>query len=428
MHWGSLNWPDIMLGLHRGTIECQAPDDKRTWTWMVLVGNAWVAHGEAVEAATPYLPGSFGKAPRNPEAKISSGYKAWEFLLYITGLAPALFKLLLPEAYWIHFCQGVYIIRFFHQRRIPHTELERLRALAIDWVVKFEDLYYQRMTERLHFMRQSVHLMLHLVLCVFRLGPPCNYSQWTMERCIGLLVQELRQPSNLYGNLSEWALIRAQLNALFAMNPKLDIKARQAEKLPQYSHDLGKGFVLLRRRDRYAIRVEPHIAAGICSHLHLKIGDVRLKRWARMRLPNGQIARSLFGEAKLSLQNIRCSRVVKLLPSAGTTNGRPRIVTVAYFFLAADDHALALGTKFSPPDEALLTQSHGTVWSSKGPDEMIVFEATHIESVVGMVPWVRDGQEEYFLVEKPGLELATLGGYEEDDTEELEDNRDEPEL
>nr|GAT43773.1 predicted protein [Mycena chlorophos] len=252
--------------------------------------------------------------------------------------------------------------------------------------------------------------MLHLVLGVLRLGPPCNYSQWMIERCIGLLVQELRQLSNPYGNLSERALLRAQLNTLFAMSPKLDVKARKAERLPQYSHDLGKGFVLLRCRDRYAIRVEPHIAVGICSHLRLKIGDVRLKHWARMRLPNGQIARSLFGEAKLSLQNIRCSRVVKLHPIAGTTNGRPRIVSVAYFFLAADNHALAIGTEFSPPDEALLAQSHGMVWSLKGPEEMIIFEATHIQSVVGM----------------PGLELATLGGYQEDDTEELEDDK--PEL
>lgn len=67
-------------------------------------GEIWESHGVAVSAATPYLqPGSFDRPPRNIAEKINSGYKAWEWLLYLYGLAPALLFGILPEPYYSHF-------------------------------------------------------------------------------------------------------------------------------------------------------------------------------------------------------------------------------------------------------------------------------------------------------------------------------------
>jgi hypothetical protein len=86
-----MNWIDLILALLRGTIQYEKPDSKDSWPWVTLVGDVWKKHGQAVADTTPYLPGSFDKPPRNPAEKISSGYKAWEFLLYIVGLGPALF-------------------------------------------------------------------------------------------------------------------------------------------------------------------------------------------------------------------------------------------------------------------------------------------------------------------------------------------------
>ena len=43
-----------------------------------------------------------------------------------------------------------------------------------------------------------------------------------MERTIGNLGQEIKQPSNPYANLSQRGLIRAQVNALKAIIPALD--------------------------------------------------------------------------------------------------------------------------------------------------------------------------------------------------------------
>ena len=101
MHLPALNIPDLFLPLWRGTFECDKTDSKHNWTWNIFSDiTVWKAHGKMVANATPYIPGSFDRPPRNPAEKISSGYKAWEFLLYFYGLGPALFCGLLPDLYW----------------------------------------------------------------------------------------------------------------------------------------------------------------------------------------------------------------------------------------------------------------------------------------------------------------------------------------
>jgi hypothetical protein len=87
MHLSVLNDPDLLLGLWQGMIKHYPPDDISTWDWAILKNKKiWQAHGNSIEAATPFIPSSFGHAPRNPAEKINSGYKAWEFQLYIYGL------------------------------------------------------------------------------------------------------------------------------------------------------------------------------------------------------------------------------------------------------------------------------------------------------------------------------------------------------
>ncbi|KAJ7073750.1 hypothetical protein C8F01DRAFT_971137, partial [Mycena amicta] len=147
----------------------------------------------------------------------------------------------------------------------------------------------------------------------------------------------------------------------------------------------------------------------------------KLKRWARVRLPNKQIARSQFGEMRISRRNIRMSHMVKV--DKGDTTFTD-IVEVNCFFVA-NDKAFGIGYAFQPPDQTLLKRSYGTVWASFGPGTIIVFEVFQILSVVGMVPWTYDGKDGWFLVEKPGLEMVTMSGYEEEDTQKDAEDDDE---
>ncbi len=85
-----------------------------------------------------------------------------------------------------------------------------------------------------------------------------------MERTIGNLGEEIRQPSNPYANLSQRGLLRCQVNALKAMIP--DLSPPQVS-LPRGSIDLGHGYVLLRRQDRYERLMRPHEAAALLHFL-----------------------------------------------------------------------------------------------------------------------------------------------------------------
>jgi len=63
----------------------------------------WKAHGKAVEDTLHYLPSSFKRPPHNIAEKLTSGYKAWEFLLYLYGLGPGLLLGILPDSYYTNY-------------------------------------------------------------------------------------------------------------------------------------------------------------------------------------------------------------------------------------------------------------------------------------------------------------------------------------
>ncbi|KAG6807256.1 hypothetical protein H0H92_008224, partial [Tricholoma furcatifolium] len=216
MHLLCLNIPDIMIPLWRGTLaHNEANDPIQNWPWAVLASDeTWHRHGAAVAACRPFLPSSFDRAPRNPALKLNSGFKAWEFQLYIYVLGPGLFYNLLPPPYYENLCDLVAGVRILNQHKISIEQLQEASAAFSRFALGFEHLYYQRQTQRIHFVRQSIHAIWHLAYEVTRLGPPICCSQWTMERTIGNLVRELRQPSNPYANLAQRSLLRCQINAL----------------------------------------------------------------------------------------------------------------------------------------------------------------------------------------------------------------------
>ena len=317
MHLLALNIPDLLISLWRGTFDCEKTDNRSSWDWAILRGAVWEAHGEQVAAATPHLPGSFDRPPRNPAQKISSGYKAWEYMLYMYALGPALFYNVLPEKYWKHFCKLVYGVRVIYQRKIRFADLQKAHDALIQFAHEFELLYYQRRADRIHFVRQSIHALTHLATEILRIGPGICSSQWTMERVIGNLGQEVRQPSNPFANLSRKAIQRCQVNALKFMIPNLDRYA--PAEVPQTSIDIGNGFVLLRARDRTARAMLDNERSALMKYLehwHIHVIDdsdewrPMVTRWARLRLPNGQIARSAWKEKEKA--KVRIARNIKV--------------------------------------------------------------------------------------------------------------------
>ncbi|KAJ7768053.1 hypothetical protein DFH07DRAFT_718002, partial [Mycena maculata] len=279
---------------------------------------------------------------------------------------------------------------------------------AIEYVDDFETLYYQRMESRIPFVRQSVHNMSHLGPETIRVGPPGLYAQWTIERTIGNLGQEIKSHSQPYANLSERGLRRSQVNALKAMIPGLDRTEKKG--LPRDSFDLGAGFVLLRARDEHKHHIDGEAGRVIREYLEEAgtgriRGNLAVARWARLRLPNGQIARSAWKEKRKPLNKVRMARNVKTL-----IDGKPEIGEVQ-FYLRASLHgeisAFALVDFYSPPCPDLLRRSFNTLWSCTFETEadLRLIPVQSILSVVAMVLHVFAGQRRYFLVEKPGLDV-----------------------
>jgi hypothetical protein len=94
-----------------------------------------------------------------------------------------------------------------------------------------------------------------------------------------------------------------------------------------------------------------------------------------------------------------------------------------------DTLPLALISVYGPPDNALLQLSHKTVYSCQylSNDNLRVINARSIRSVIAIVPHEvtlpgkTAAEDRWFVVEKPGLEAAELGGGVEDNYEPVDD-------
>jgi hypothetical protein len=401
------------------------------WEWAVLKGDIWTTHGKTVADAAVYFPRSFDRTPRNPAEKLSSGYKAWELLLYFYGLGPGLFFGVIPEEYYRHYCKLVVGIRIIYQRRISRKQLQHAHKLLLEWVLEFELLYYQRKIERLHFVRQCVHSLTHLGPETARIGPPSLSAQWTMERIIGILGGLIKQPSNPFANLTEQAKKIAEINALIAIWPELD----SAKRDPHGSIDIGHGYILLGPKDDKPHNLS-HVEQTALAKFYSGLSNPRsiraprsIYRWGRLQIPTEQVARSYWKEVIRSSRTARTDRNLKVrdltfrfltfidVSSQVLHQGAIRIVEARFYFranIAGTRETLVLCSLYSPGDKRLHGETHGAlnVFEYKGEDALIVIQATTILAVVAMVPFgerIQGCPTRFFLVEKFALGVIDIG-------------------
>ena len=304
------NLSDLLLSLWRGTIDLDPMDDKTTWDWATLCdSNIWTTHGKDVENVGCHLPGSYDRKPRNIADKLNTQYKTWEFQLYTFGIAPILLYEILPSKYWSHYCKLVRGFQMMCQYSLTAEQLKDAQSLLCTWEREFELLYYQLKECRIHFVRPAVHQVAHLVPEAVQKGPPICYAQWMMERTIGNLGQQIRQPSKPFANLAREGVRRCQVNALISLIPELD---DSPQVLPRGAVDLGGGYVLCRKRAKHPIFPGPELSQAIQLLLGGDQAVPRIIKWARLRLPNGQVARSLWKESDHLDRQLRISRNVKV--------------------------------------------------------------------------------------------------------------------
>ena len=314
MHQPVINLCDLLISLWRGQMKVYGSDKKETWDWAVLMDSGrWKEHGKEVARASPFFPSSFGRPPRNPADKLSSGYKAWELLLYIYGLGPGVFYGVLPEKYYKHFCKLVFGIRIVYQRSVSFNSLKQANVALLEYVIQFEELYYRRKIDRLHFIRQCLHSLTHLASESLRCGPLSGCAQWCMESAVGSFGREIRSHSKTFVNIANRGVLRAQINAIKARIPDLEPEP----SLPRGSFPFGDGYALLRATDSARRPVSDQEAraihtSGILDDSNQPTGSVSVLRWARLLLPNGQVSRCVWKEKSGGEKVVRCARNVKV--------------------------------------------------------------------------------------------------------------------
>lgn len=307
----TINLAELLIPLWRGEIR---PDGATIaqCEHAFLVGDAWQEHGRLVEMTRPYLPGSFNRAPRNPAQKINSGFKAWEYMLYLWSIGPAVFRPYLPKEYWENFCKLVYAVQIVQQRSITLEEILDADRVITEWQVEFEKLYYRRDIRRLHYVRPCVHAIGHVPMGTYQMGPRNITSQWSTENTIGNLVREIRLHANPFANLAEIGVRRARLGALKALIPELVPK----KSLPQGAVQLSGGYTLLPALDKELHPLSTAEKNALKQYLTffgqpLQPGTY-IRRWATLRLPTRQRARSLWQESQYHRESIRASCNVKV--------------------------------------------------------------------------------------------------------------------
>lgn len=81
----------------------------------------------------------------------------------------------------------------------------------------------------------------------------------------------------------------------------------------------------------------------------------------------------------------------------------------------SERRTLALVSLYSPPDQDILAESHNTLWICRyqGDQALKVVDIKTITAVVSLpcLPGAPEGT--HFLVEKPGLDVAHMGGQDE---------------
>ncbi|TEB23685.1 hypothetical protein FA13DRAFT_1797872 [Coprinellus micaceus] len=233
-----------------------------------------------------------------------------------------------------------------------------------------------------------------------------------MERIIGQFGGELRQPGTPFANLMEIAIRRSQSNAVKVMYPQLDHNP-DTTKLPKFAEDVGNGYVFLRPR-QYKLSAWKETDDSIREMIEQEVNMVRVAKWGRMRLPNGQICRSYYCESNRKRKHQRVSRNVLV-----TIDGCEDYGEVQFFFYTQSLEPKAIISLYDPRNEELYEHSRNTVSACEFErySDLHIVDVTAIKAVISMQPMPPWAPEElsdhWFVVEKSGLEDVEITGWQE---------------
>ena len=132
-----------------------------------------------------------------------------------------------------------------------------------------------------------------------RLGPLTCYAQWTLKMAIGNLGCEIHQDQDLYTNLTQCAILHAQINSMWARFPgvKLDFGVCGTASSNQTCEFVSApGYLFLPHWEKVPSPVGKDEFIALMVYWRAQQWPNRdhwhntVCRWAKLWLPNGQTA------------------------------------------------------------------------------------------------------------------------------------------
>ena len=183
------------------------------------------------------------------------------------------------------------------------------------------------MESRIHFVRQSIHLLTHIGPETFRIGPLACYAQWTLETAIGNLGREIHQDRDLFANLTQRAIMRAQVNTMYARFPQVKFELSSILQPTHSTHtrEFEGGYVFLPRCEAFPTSLSDDELVALKTHWRQQDWPSTdswpnaVCHWAKLCLPNRQTARSVWYESSINMR-VRWASCIEVSPTNDCIN------------------------------------------------------------------------------------------------------------
>ena len=245
-------------------------------------------------------------------------------------------------------------------------------------------------------------------------------------------------------NLTQRAVLRAQLSSVRVRFPQVQLEFGDSQSSSESGNtrtfDGYEGYVLLPRREVHPTPLDEAELEALTNYWRLQGWPNQdswpnaVCRWAKLQLPNGQKAHSLWFESTVmtSVRRASCVEVhMVFTPFISSClvlrqiepTSHMRIADVLfYFYMCFGElkYPLAMVNLFSLPDTNILLASSGAVYLCDPLQGLVVISIVSIRSVVAMFPEMvisKDGKVEctgkFSLMRHAYIELAkySLDGF-----------------
>ncbi|KAI0054434.1 hypothetical protein BV25DRAFT_1817076 [Artomyces pyxidatus] len=269
-----------------------------------LSPSVWDAIGLATASSGSTIPSAYGARPPNIATDhTSTTADSWSFWTLYIG--PVLLRRRFTDVkYYDHFIALVKLLHTCLGFSITTDCISELREGFTQWVLKFEELYYQYNPQRISACPVTIHALLHIADSIISCGPAWAYWAFPMERYCGLIRPGIKSRKHPFASLDRFVVECAQMVQIrlvyqldsdpgFSLSkprrpPSSGFRCPQYETtalLPPSRQNIRPDATILRKIEKcIATRYE---MAGNIKAVKQCLAKAEISEWAKLRVDDG---------------------------------------------------------------------------------------------------------------------------------------------